>query len=278
MKIQQANLNFYAGMTRAIRQEINSADINKISNILYQENGIISDFKQNKITAWCSAKCVELIKTLNKNYNLKLGLPKGIFVQDFKTLHINNKTATGTTNFLPSLLYKNSNKIVPENTIFFNEFKELNYKNGNAYWDEIDSWADINFEEKFSATDFFMENFIHEFAHVMHNSNLLKKINMPELAEKLKLIQNPVYLRKFQDKYENKLNNICTYASSHPLEAIACDLSKRIINGTNKDRFEIQYNIIAQSPYAKTNFITRNYKNNDILFRFLNKIWRGKFN
>ena len=276
MKIQQDNLNFRAGMTKAIRQEINSVDVNKISNMLFRENGIVSDFKQNKVAAWCSLKCVELIQALNKNYNLKLGLPKGVFVEDFKELHINDRIATGTTNILPTMLYENSNEIVPENTIFFNEFKGLNHKNGNEYWDKIDKWADINFDEHISATDFFMEIFIHEFAHVIHNNNLLKNMSMPKLAEKLKLTQNPIYLRKFQDKYENRLDKICTYASSHPFEAVACDLSKRIINNIDKDSFEINKNIISQSPYERTNFITRKLKYKDILDKLLNSIWRGK--
>lgn len=276
MKIQQTSLNFQAGMTKAIRQEINSTDINKISNMLYRENGIVSDFKQNKAVAWSSAKCVELIKSLNKNYNLQLGLPKGIFVEDFNALHINDKTATGTTNFLPSLLLENSNEIVPENTIFFNEFKELNYKGGNEYWDKIDKWSDINFDEHFSATDFFMEIFIHEFTHVIHSNNLLKNMSMQKLAEKFNQTQNPIYLRKFHDKYENWLNNICIYASSHPFEAVACDLSKRIIDNTDKNTFGISKNIISQSPYERTNFITRKLKYKDMIDKLLNSIWRGK--
>ena len=276
MKIQQTGLTFHAGMTKAILQEINSADVNKISNMLYRENGIISDFKRNKVAAWCSAKCVELIKSLNKNYNLKLGLPKGIFVEDFNALHINDKEAAGTTNFLPSRLLENSNEIVPENTIFFNEFKLFSYKDKNVYWDKIDEWADTNYDENFSATNFFMEIFIHEFAHVIHNNNLLRRMNMPELAKKIKQTQTPIYLRKFQDKYEKRLNNICTYASSHPFEAVACDLSKRIIDNIDQNTFEINKNIISQSPYERTNFITRKLKNKDMIDKLLNSIWRGK--
>ena len=148
---------------------------------------------------------------------------------------------------------------------------------GNEYWDKIDKWSDINFDERFSTTDFFMEIFIHEFAHVIHNNNLLKKISMSKLAKKFKLIQNPIYLRKFQDKYENRLDNICTYASSHPFEAVACDLSKRIINNTDRNTLEISKNIISQSPYENTNFITRKLKYKDAIDKLLNSIWRGKF-
>ena len=108
------------------------------------------------------------------------------------------------------------------------------------------------------------------------NTGLLKNMSMPKLAEKLKLTQNPIYLRKFQDKYKNRLDNICSYASSHPFEAVACDLSKRIIDNTDKNTLEIRKNIVSQSPYERTNFITRRLKYKDILDKLLNSIWRGK--
>ena len=57
MKVQNQNynLNFHAGLTSAMKSEINSVDTAKISNYL-QRQGIQSDFKDNRILALCSLK------------------------------------------------------------------------------------------------------------------------------------------------------------------------------------------------------------------------------
>ena len=79
---QYINPNFRAGLTSAMRSEIRSVDVAKVSEAL-QKQGIQSDFKGNKMLAWCSLKSVEIINEINKRFGVKLGLPKGIFVEDF---------------------------------------------------------------------------------------------------------------------------------------------------------------------------------------------------
>ena len=66
MKIQNQyiNPNFRAGLTSAMRSEIRSVDAAKVSEAL-QKQGIQSDFKGNKMLAWCSLKSVEIINEIN---------------------------------------------------------------------------------------------------------------------------------------------------------------------------------------------------------------------
>lgn len=104
MQIQSNSISFQAGLTKQIRSEIASSNVKQISDYI-SKNGIPNDFKENKLIAWCSLKCLEIIKTLNKEYNLRLGLPKGIFVEDFKLLNVSNQQSAGITNFAPCQLY-----------------------------------------------------------------------------------------------------------------------------------------------------------------------------
>ena len=67
---------------------------------------------------------------MNEKYGLNLGIPKGIFVEDFKKLKIAEKEAAGFLNFAPAKLYLGNDKITPEKTIFFNEFEGFNYSGG----------------------------------------------------------------------------------------------------------------------------------------------------
>ena len=163
MKVQNNNhyINFHAGLTKQMCREIASCDITKISHE-FSKYSIPTDFKENKIVAWCCLKCLELFK--NKN----LGLPKGIFVTDFKNLKTAESNDVAMTNIAPTQLFKNKDSVVPEKTIFFNSLDD--------YWNKIDSFADENFELGNSPTNYFLDIFLHEFSHVFHEENLLKKI------------------------------------------------------------------------------------------------------
>lgn len=278
MNIHSTNINFRAGLTRQLKQEIHSSDIDKISRII-SNHGIQNDFKGNKLIAWCSLKCLEIVNKLNNDYNLKLGLPKEIFVEDFKWLNVSDKNAAGVTNFAPTQLYKENNTIIPERTIFFNEFKSLNYSGGNEYWDRIDAESDANFENRISATDFFMEVFFHEFSHTLHEDNLINKFGGEKTVQKIKNAFQPLNIRRFRDKSETLLKSICEYAALNPFEAVACDLSKRFIENIDKNKLSINNNILSKSPYEKPSFMESVFKcqNHNPLNKLLRKLWNGKF-
>lgn len=266
MQIKQS-ISFKAGLTSQMKREIAGSDVKKISDYLSQQ-GIPNDFKENKLIAWCSLKCLEIIK------KLKLGLPKGIFVEDFKKLNILNKNADGLLNFAPTKLYSTKDLIVGEKTIFFNEHKDLNYTNGNLFWDNIDQIADHNFETKFAATDYFLEIFLHEFAHSIHEENLINKLGGKRLVQLLYQILNEQNIADFQTKYKNSFNRICQYAAANPLDAVACDLSKRIITSLDSMSLIPKYNCIKNSPYRKFALF---YTPSDKLEQKLRKYWNGKF-
>ncbi len=278
MQVNPTNISFKAGLTKQIQQEIKNCNVSQISSIFFQ-NGIDNNFKENKFIAWTTLKCLELVQFLNNKYNLKFGFPKGIFVEDFKNLTTNNKNALGLTNFAPTKLYINSNKIVPEKTIFFNEFEDYNYSKGNKLWENIDLIADKNFETNITTTDFYLETFLHEFFHVIHENNLMNRLNPNILISTLQEILNPDYLKIFQQKYRQDFNKICKYASTNPLETIACDLSKRTIENLNKSTLLPEKNYISKSPYKKTSLFSLlpvlNKEPN--ISKTLTKFWNGVF-
>lgn len=278
MKVQSTNINFRAGLTQQIRREIAVTDVAKVS-AYFNKQGIQNDFKQNKLIAWSSLKCLEIIKTLNKEYNLRLGLPNGIFVEDFKLLHISNQQSAGVTNFAPCQLHLNNRIISPEKTIFFNEFKDFNHSGGNEYWDKIDSISDASFSDKFSATDFFMEVFFHEFSHVIHEENLIEKLGGKKTVETIKKVLSSDYIPHFRAKNKDLLDTICEYASLNPFEAVACDLSKRFIENVDKNKLTIDQNFISKSPYKERHFFSLPLiqAKTSPLSDLLRKCWNGKF-
>ena len=270
--------NFQAGLTKQMQQEISSCNIQKISAEL-DKIGIRTDFKNNKVVAWCSVKTVEIIQGLNKQFKLNLVLPNGIFVEDFKKLNIKELNAIGFCNVAPTIFDKKSNIVVPEKTLFFNEFPETNYKYGNYFWDNLDELADSR-KEKYSATDFFLDFFIHEFSHVIHENHLLNTLGGKKTINLFQDFNTHERIEKFRNKYFEVLGvNCCYYAASHPAEAIACDMSKRICDCLNKNNLRPETNFIEHSPYREFNL-----KEN--LFAFFNEtkynkiircFWNGNF-
>lgn len=69
MKIQNNNINFQAGLTKQIKSEIASSNVKQISDYI-SKNGIPNDFKENKLIAWCSLKCLEIIKNFEQRIQL----------------------------------------------------------------------------------------------------------------------------------------------------------------------------------------------------------------
>lgn len=266
--------NFQAGLTSNMKQEIKFADVNKISKY-FESQGIENNFKSNKVIAWCSLKCLKILQEMTKRFNLNLGFPKGIFVENFNDLQAINKSSLAFANFAPTKVYKNKDIITSEKTIFFNNFENP------KIWETIDEIADENYAEGLSPTDFFLETFLHEFMHVIHECHLMNKLGGQKLGTLL--LNNPKTdcITKFQTKYGNSLKQICDYAITNPMEAVACDLSKRAINNLNKEQLVPVNNFIKSSPYDKTGILTDLYANLFIKNRtdkILKKCWDGKIN
>lgn len=275
MQVNYSNITFKAGLTKSMQREINNCDTSKITNLFFKR-GINNNLRNNKFIAWASFKCIEIIECLNKKYKLNLCLPKGIFVEDFQRLNIENREAIAFTNFAPARLYMDSDRVIPDKTIFFNEFKEQNYSKGNKTWENFDKIADINFEIGLASTDFYLETFLHEFFHVIHENNLMGKLSPDTLIKTLQEILSPAYLKAFQLKYKHEFDYICKYAATGPLETIACDLSKRCIENLNKNILLPEKNFIINSPYSQNTFISFIYSLNKD--HKLKNFWNGKFN
>ena len=243
---------FQAGLTRQMKREIAGTVPSKVTKELTKLN-IQSDFKDNKFLAWASMKCVEMICAFNKMYNFKLALPIGIFTEDFELIENPDKYAMGCCNLLPSRIYKNSDKVVSEKTIFFN----VSEKQGiNDLWKNIDEQADCMFYDGLSATDFYLEPVLHEFDHVMHIDNL---INILKNTKYVNTIINIKEKHKFPSfiKHLDLFNDICMRAQSDPLEAVAYDLSRRQIASINKEILLPQADFINGSPYQSKNLCQR---------------------
>ena len=268
---------FKAGLTNQFKKEINECNTQKVSRELKKIN-IESDFKGNKVIAWCALQCSKLITDINNKCNLKLELPKGIFVEDFNSLNIDNKDALGFINFVPTHLYSNKEVITPEKTIFFNEFKEMNYKGGNKIWEQADEIADINFEIRSATTDFFLETFLHEFAHVIHEGNMLSKI-----GNSVDFVQTIIMMLKgknqsFQNLQTEIEKKICRYGTTNLLEMMACDLTKRILDNTSKDNLQPVKKIMASTFYEEHNLLKNLFARKSKLDKLLKNTWNGILN
>ena len=276
MKIQTSNskINFNAGLTSKMKSEIAHCDIPKISNV-FTKAGIVTDFKKNKTIAWCSLKTLEIIQELNKKFRLKLALPKGIIVEDFNNLKTSTKNSLGFCNSEPSELYF-GNTIVPENVIFFNSFEKYQKDGINPLWDNLDSMSDFYYRDNVSATDFFLETFLHEFVHVMHQNNIVKKRGNERFLRAIPRIISEQYWINFKKKYHAGLSQICNYATTNPMEAVACDFSKRIIDSLDRNTLKPKYNFFKESPYSKRNLFNI-FKDEPELNTALRNFWNGKF-
>ena len=266
MKIHKNNNNFTfkAGLTKSMQAEILRCDTKKIENYFARRN-IESDFQNSKVVAWCSLKCLQILETLNKKFCLNLEYPKGIFVEDFRNLNSSQDDAMGFTNFAPAFLHKNKNILVPEKTIFFNA--------SSINWENIDNIADECYEKNISTTNFFLEQILHEFMHVLHENNMLKKIGGTKMIKILQDLLNQEVLNEFLHKHAKSLSHICDYAASHPLEAVACDLAKREIASLDKETLLPVSNIFNKKPYNKKIFLTKNKDNS--IEKLIRKYWNG---
>lgn len=269
-KTQKHNVIFEAGLTPKMIQEIQNTDVLEISKRLAKIN-IPTDFKGNKIIAWCSYKTVQILQQLNRKFRQKLSLPQGIYVENFKNLKMKDPLALGTCNLSFSEFRKDSSERVPSRTVFFNSMYN---------WNNIDCFSNINYARKNFSTDFFLYPFLHEFSHVSHEDRLLRKFNGVKLAKMLESLNEEEELQKYRNVYGSRVRQICDYASNTPLDAIACDLPRTIVDALDKETLMPTRNPFLNTPYEKLNFWHRIPKYSDKdrpLKEILRNFWNGKF-
>lgn len=286
---QRQNVSFRAGLTREIAEQINRTSIADISKKLEHESGIPSDFQGNPVVAWGSAKAVEIFQQLNKRFGLKLALPKGTYLKDFERLHVDDPNATGYCNLFPTRkLKKDSDELVQEGVIFFNSYETMRKKNPLLYqllfnWNKINTIADNNFSSKHSGTNHFLDPFIHELSHAAYLERLQKKIGRKNLETRIRTIKSAEKVRKCQEKYGERISQICEYALSNPLEAIACDMSKLITGCLDEKTLMPTKNPFVGTPYERLSLWQRTgipYYTDEQrpLPEILRNFWNGNFN
>lgn len=241
IKSSKIPITFGAGLTPKMMQEVYKADIVAISAKLAQK-GIPNDFKGNKMLAWCCDKTVNIFQQFNKRFGLNLALPQEIHVEDFRKLNVDNPQMYGFCNLAPFKLRKGSGDDVPSRALFFNSLHK---------WEDIDSISDKRYKEKLASTDFFLDIPFHEFIHSAHEDRLLDLYDGEILLEKLQSLEDPRQILMYQKKYGPKLSKISKYALNNPLDAIACDLSRRIANSIDKENLIPAKNPLTGVPYQK---------------------------
>lgn len=283
---QKQNIVFSAGLNAQFAQEIKNADVAEISSRLIQK-GIETDFKDNKILAWGSNKIVDIFQQLNEKFNLKLALPRGIFVEDFGKLNINDPQAAGFCNFAPTALFKNSNEPTPPGAVFFNTFETiLNYVPAGEKWlydwGQIDKIMDKHFVDKFKSTDFFLEPILDEFIHVAHANRMHNKLGGKIMSKRIQSVNDVKQAEEFQKKYGIKLSTICNYATN-PFDAVSCNMTGLIVNSLDKTTLEPIKNPFIGTPYENISFFRRILSQNQqsgrglSLEEILKRFWDGKF-
>lgn len=287
INVQKDKISFSAGLNTKLAQEIRTADVSEIVNRLAKK-GIESDFKDNKVIAWCCDKTVELFQELNDKFNLKLALPKGIWVENFEKLNVDNNNMYAFCNFLPTKLKKKSDEICPGMTLVFNSFEWAKGLPGDEigcqdYWGNINKISDLRYELKHTPTNHFLNIFLHEFSHVAHENKLLSKFSGETFIEKFQQTVDPIQVAEFKRKYGQKLSGICNDASLNPFEAVACDMSRTIANSLDSTKLISNTNPLLNTPYENLSFWQRvnlptPQKNAELsLQEILRNFWNGKF-
>ena len=257
----KTNPTFGYGITRHIATEISECDVSKVTK-KFREYNIPTNFNNNKVFAYCSLKCLEIIQFLNSKYKLNLSLPNGIYVDNFKKLDIEINNAFGLTNLAPSTVYRNNDVIYPEQSIFFND--------SQCTAEEFDEQADKLWAAKLQPSAFFLTPILHEFSHVIHNENLVNTLGGMEyikrvLSRKIPSAQIPLIQK-----------NICEYAGTDTFEAVACDISKRIVDNLDKKKLVPTANPLKNSPYREYNILEKLLLHSEF-DKIMHKFWRGNF-
>lgn len=267
-------LSFGYGWTLKVSEGVKCCDIEQITDQM-EKRGIETDFAGNKVIAWCSQQAISIFNHLNKEYGLKLDLPKSIFVEDFSKLKLDGHNDYGICNWYPSYLKEHSEKIYPEKTVFFNSFgrflKNIHENQIWKYnWQNIDQITEELYKNKIASSNHFLYIFIHELCHSAHNGHLFQKFSPDAFLDKIRQFKEQGFSAKFKEKYGNMLSSICDYAALNPLEAIATDMSVRILRTLDLETLKPRKNPFRFAPYPQKTFVLNN-KN-----KILSKSWKGE--
>lgn len=239
---------FSAGLNRNIIDSAQNCDVNLISGLLH-EKGIANNFQGDKVRAFCSMKIIELIDTLNKNFHMGFCYPNAIITGDLAR-HFGKPDTFGFCTFTP--IKSKSGFICPEKTIFFNQSKA----DVKTELETLDKIADIDYQKKFNSSANFMVNFIHEFAHAIHEGNLLKKHSARKVNRKLQHWNTDNFKIEYKHRFSNFISEICEYAKTNLLDTLACDLSGKLGNGLTEN-LTFETNVLKNTAYEPENSMKR---------------------
>lgn len=264
----QNNLYFRSGLTSNVFSQFSKTNYSNVTSY-FQNQNINVDFKHNKAIAFCCMKAYDILQSI-QNFGGHFIKPNQIIVEDFNNLKGNLNDSWGVCNLLPTKLYKNSDKIIPERTILFNSnLMEFNDKRLLEYMNDV---AEFQKKENIESSSHFLIKFVHEFAHSLHEGYLQQKFSANKLNKIIHNFLDKNNILVFQKKYSDLItNNICRYACENPFEFIACDLSKRILDKNNQ----------SFKPYKKYFFLKSvlckdEQKNDNQFNKLINEIWNGK--
>ena len=261
------HVKFNGGLNKAIRSDILATDCSKIQNLLKKEKDINADFANNKLIAWATYKITKLIDELKNNTKIPIEFPTNIITANLNDYNIdNNGLIYGFTNFLPCRFNNKNNDIVPGMSIIFNK---------DFPWEKIDEISDYDYSKGHTTTNHFLESFIHEFAHIIHEGNLLNKQSAEKVQKDLNLLTDNTTIQNYKKEYgEEIVQNLCGYAVETPLDLVACDMSYRFIENLEENEISLKGNPFNQSPYSRTLFslVLKKQSNLDII---INKIFNA---
>lgn len=268
------SIKFKAGWNIQVSKEINNCNIKELSQRLANQ-GIKSDFGNNKTIAWCCEKVTDIFSYLNTNFNQNLALPKGIFVEDFSNLYIDDTELVSFCNWFPAFVKNDSKQVIPERTLFFNS---------KFNWSNINTISDNLYNQGYWGSDHFLGLFIHEFDHAVHNNFLLNNFNHIKLQKKVKLVSCKEHSENYRQKFGKYTSKISIKASENELETIAEDMQKNITKTLSSTDFMPITNPFVYSSYPDKNslaFLKLMLKTNsksqftqNVIFR---KFWNGEF-
>lgn len=264
--------NFGAGLTTRMIQEMRQADPLQISN-RFARKGIPTDFKGNKVVAWLNEKTLDIFERFRRDLGLKTILPRGIFVEDFNRLNIDNPNAYSFCNLVQTELIKGSDEIIQPGTIFFNSLHN---------WEQIDSIADNDYQTRHASTNFFLYKPFHEFSHLAHENNLLRQYYGNDVLKKIEFVRSPKQIDEYKRKYGLRVSQICEYAQTDPLEAIACDIPRVVASSLDPTTLLPTRNLFVGTPYQRLSLWQRwhlhEYSDKERpLPEVLRNFWNGKF-
>ncbi len=263
-------INYKGGLSKAIKSEISGTDCFKVQDFLKKEKNINADFANNKLIAWAASNIIKLLEGLKNDTKFKIEFPTDIIVADLNDYNVdNNGLIYGFANFFPCRFCNKNNNIVPGMSIIFNK---------DFPWEKIDEMSDYDFSKGHTVTDHFLESFIHEFAHIIHEGNMLNRYSAEDVYKKLELLTSDLIVQKFKKEYGAEIEkSLCKYAKESPLDLVACDLSSKFLKNLDMNNIRLRKNPFKEYPYSN-NFFNIFLGKKDNVGLITRQIFNGKTN